>query len=374
MQHPEPPDLAQITAAFAVGPAIGPIEPLGRGLINDTFCVVTAAGSFVLQRINPRVFPDPERIMANLVALSEHASGYTGTGLRIPSLLRAADGTPFVRAADGALWRLMERIPDGVSLAHIEQPDQARGVGGTLGRFHRLTSDLSPGRLGLAFPGFHRTPDYLERHLAARNRAAQTALAVRDDEQAGLQACFDFIDTRHGLAQVLEQALVAGQIRERVTHGDPKLDNILFHREEGRALALIDLDTVQPGLIQHDLGDCLRSCCNRVGESPEQGVVATFDLDLCADILDAYAAETRDVLGPGDVAVLYDSIRLMPFELALRFLTDHLEGDRYFRVAFRGQNLHKARIQLALVADIESKEQAIRAMIAAAFPDHTFAD
>ena len=150
-------------------------------------------------------------------------------------------------------------------------------------------------------------------------------------------------------------------------HGDPKLDNILFDTKRRRALALIDLDTVQPGLIQQDLGDCLRSCCNRSGEeSRDQGSVR-FDLELCAAILGAYAEETRGLLGPGDLAVLYDSIRLLPYELALRFLTDHLEGDRYFRVAYQGQNLEKARIQLDLLADIESRETAIRRLIADAF-------
>ena len=169
-----------------------------------------------------------------------------------------------------------------------------------------------------------------------------------------------------GLATVLEDALAAGRIPLRVIHGDPKIDNILFHVTDGHALALIDLDTVQPGLIQHDLGDCLRSCCNRGGESAELGAVR-FDLGICEQIVSAYAAETRGFLTAADLAVLYDSIRLMPFELGLRFLNDHLEGDRYFRVTHRGQNLHKAGIQFALLADIEAREQAIRAVIAQGF-------
>ena len=166
---------------------------------------------------------------------------------------------------------------------------------------------------------------------------------------------------------MLEDARAQGLIDERVIHGDPKLDNILFDASGRRALALIDLDTVQPGLIQQDLGDCLRSCCNRSGESPQDQGRPDFDLGLCAAILDAYGEETRGLLGPGDIEVLYDSIRLLPFELALRFLTDHLEGDRYFRVTHPGQNLEKARTQLDLVADIESKEPAIREIIANAF-------
>jgi Ser/Thr protein kinase RdoA (MazF antagonist) len=254
----------------------------------------------------------------------------------------------------------MELIPDAVSLARLETAEQARQVGLALGRFHRLTSDLAPDQLGLTLPGFHRTPDYLSRQLALRSEVDPSVF-----DQA-VSACIAFIDARRGLERVLEDALAAGRIHRRVTHGDPKIDNILFHATEGHALALIDLDTVQPGLIQHDLGDCLRSCCNRRGESAASGRVH-FDLAFCAPILSAYAEETRGFLSPEDVALLYDSIRLMPFELGLRFLNDHLEGDRYFRVSHRGQNLHKATVQFALVADIEANESEIRRLISRAY-------
>ena len=232
-----------------------------------------------------------------------------------------------------------------------------------LGRFHRLAAELPRDRLQISLPGFHHTPSYLTRHLRVR----ESTTAANGADGAVLADCFTRIDARLSLAHVLEDARSAGRIAERVIHGDPKLDNILFDATGRRALALIDLDTVQPGLIQQDLGDCLRSCCNRSGEYPQKQGLPNFDLGLCAAILDAYGEETRGLLGPGDIEVLYDSIRLLPFELALRFLTDHLEGDRYFRVAYRGQNLEKARTQLDLVADIESKEPAIRGIIADAF-------
>jgi Ser/Thr protein kinase RdoA (MazF antagonist) len=257
----------------------------------------------------------------------------------------------------------MELIPDAVNLPGIETPRQADQVGAALGRFHRLTRDLDPTRLAITLPGFHRTPNYLARLLAVRDALGPSGL---DPESARLAAR---IDARTELADRLERAQAAGRIRLRVIHGDPKLDNILFHREDGRALALVDLDTVQPGLIQHDLGDCLRSCCNRLGESPEGGDRVRFDLDICTDILTAYAAETRDFLTPGDVAAIYDSIRLMPYELAIRFLTDHLEGDRYFRVDRSGQDLEKSLTQLDLLADIESQEQEIRRIVASLFGD-----
>ena len=352
------PDLHGIVAGFAAGALAGPVVPLGKGLINDTFAVTTTAGRYVLQRVNQRVFPQPERIMANLAVLAAHTAGRDG--LRVPALVAARDGRPFLRTAAGDLWRLMELIPDAVTLERLTSAAQGREVGRALGRFHRLTRDLDPRRLGFTLPGFHCTPDYLAHHLALRAAAGPGA------GDAAQCACMAFIDDRGALAPVLEDALAAGRIGLRVIHGDPKLDNILFHAVNGQALALIDLDTVQPGLIQHDLGDCLRSCCNRQGESA-QGVTVRFDLALCEQILSAYAAQTRDFLTGGEVAVLYDSIRLMPFELGLRFFNDHLEGDRYFRVAYRGQNLHKARVQFALVADIEAQGSAIRALIARAY-------
>ena len=351
-----PPDLRAIVAAFDVGAETGPIAPLGRGLINETFAVTTSAGRYVLQRVNQRVFPDPEQIMVNLAVLATHAANRAG--LRVPALIPARDGRPFLRTPAGELWRLMELIPDAVTLDRLAGVGQARQVGLALGRFHRLTRDLEPTRLGVTLPGFHRTPGYLARHLELR-----AARPPRDD---GEEACMAFIDARVGMVGALEQALAAGLIPLRITHGDPKLDNILFHAAAGHALALIDLDTVQPGLIQHDLGDCLRSCCNRLGESGD-GSRVYFDLALCNAILSAYAEETRDFLGRGEVAALYDGIRLMPFELGLRFLNDHLEGDRYFRVTHRGQNLVKATVQFALVADIEARESDLRTLIDLAY-------
>ncbi len=355
--------LAAIVAGFAIDAPIGPIEPLGQGLINLSFRVQLGSRDWVLQRINGEVFPHPERIMANLQILAERGAEASRLGLKLPALAVGRDGAPFVRTADGALWRLMELIPDAVTLTRLETSDQARGVGTVLGRFHRFAAELPRGRLQVSLPGFHHTPIYLDQHLAAR----ALVKAANEEERAALSGCFARIDERRALARVLEDARAQRLIRERVIHGDPKLDNILFDASGGRALALIDLDTVQPGLIQQDLGDCLRSCCNRSGESPQDQGSSRFDLGLCAAILGAYGEEARGLLGWGDLEVLYDSIRLLPFELALRFLTDHLEGDRYFRVAYRSQNLEKARTQLDLVEDIESKEPDIRGIIADAF-------
>jgi len=347
---------AGIVDRFALPTPVDRIEPYGNGLINATFLVTTEDAHYILQRINGLVFPQPERILANLSVLSTHVATRVPAEPRIPALIVARGGLPCVRDSEGELWRLMEFIPDTEGLTGIEDPEQAREVGRILGRFHRLVSDLAVDRLAVTLPRFHVTPDYLKRF-------EQVLAGSTGVHPQALSKAIAAVTARRARVDVLEAARRAGHLPLRVIHGDPKLDNILFDRTTGRAVSLIDLDTVQAGLVHYDIGDCLRSCCNR-----HSGATDTrFDLDLCRAILGAYADTTDGLLNGAEIELLFEAIRLIPFELAMRFLTDHLEGDRYFRVTKRGQNLHKARVQLALVADIEAKEQAIHHIIAACF-------
>jgi Ser/Thr protein kinase RdoA (MazF antagonist) len=356
---------------FAIDPPVDAIAPLGRGLINDTYRLDASGRRYVLQRINGRVFPEPERIMANLARLARHPEPPEALGLRVPALIPSRTGASFVRDPAGAVWRLMEFIPDTCNLSRIQGESQAREVGRVLGRFHRWTAVLPSDDFAVTLPGYHDTPSYLERLRALSNPAAiqgGSEYADCPDRTAPeIATLLSFIEARLDLAEALDRAVQTGRIALRLTHGDPKLDNILFDRDGRRALALIDLDTIQPGLIQHDLGDCLRSCCNALGEGETDPTRVRFDLALAEAILTGYAEATRGWLSGEDIDCLFDGIRVMPFELGLRFLTDHLQGDRYFKVDRPGRNLIKARIQFALVADIERREPDIRALIETAF-------
>ncbi len=356
-QAPTHASLEIIVEAFEIPSRVATIEPYGRGLINDTFRVAAGGSCYVLQRINGAVFPDPLRIMSNIQALDRQARLHPDLGFRVPALIATRTGEAGLRAPDGNVWRLMTLIEDAVGLARIEHPEQAREVGRLLGRFHTLLQSLPADALGVTLPGFHDTPAYLARFLSALERLE----GARNDPQ--IEIGVRFAIDRQALAMRLADARDRGEIPLRVTHGDPKLDNILFDRDSGRALALIDLDTLQPGLILHDIGDCLRSCCNRSGESANGRTGVAFDLAVAEPILHAYAEQTRAWLSAEEIALIPEAIRLMPFELGLRFLTDHLEGDRYFKVAEPGENLRKAGIQFALVTDIEGKAEDIRAMV-----------
>ncbi len=338
------------------------VRPYGAGLINDTFRVTESdrsGQSFLLQRINATVFRQPQAIVDNLRVLLDHAALRRSAGCRLhlPAMLRTRDGRDLHRDAGGGFWRAMEFIPETRTLQAIENPRQAQEAGRILGCFHAACSDLEPRRLQDALPGFHVTPGYLSEfdHLLAAGVASAPG--------AELRRCIGFVEARRAAVSVLEDAKAGGLLKLRVIHGDPKLDNMLFDRAGRRAVALIDLDTVKPGLWQYDLGDCLRSCCGRMPETPSAPALVRFDLATCRAVLRGYLSVARGCLSTQDFDYLYAAIRLIPFELGLRFLSDHLAGDRYFKVQARGQNLHRASAQFLLTRSIELQESALRDLV-----------
>ena len=333
------------------------IEPLGKGLINDTFLVTEGTRRWVLQRINRQVFNDPGAVMANLRRLTDHAErarrGSPGEPMRLPAVIPTRSGADLHRDESGECWRAISYIDNTRTLHAIGGSEQAREVGRTLGWFHALVSTLDPESLHDTLPGFHVTPAYLQ----AFDAVCADPQPTRSDAD-GLREALDFVDSRRSKADALEQARFCGDLKDHVIHGDPKLDNMLFDAGTGRGVSLIDLDTVKPGLLHHDLGDCLRSCCNIGGEgaSPAEAI---FDLGIFRSILQGYWTEAGPILTANDRDYLFPAIWLLPFELGLRFLTDHLAGDCYFKVRYPGQNLQRALVQFGLARSIETQAGAI---------------
>lgn len=350
--------LTALAEQFTLAGPVRRVEPFGTGLINRTYLVTTNGPRYVLQRLNERVFPDPATILANLARLTAHRLRHPTAGLRLPRLIPSRCGRLGIEDEAGALWRMLDFIADTEVVTQLATSQQASAVGTLVGRFHRLCSELDPRDFAVTLPDFHATPLYLAR---LERIAADLDLAM---QPAKVQAAFAFIAERRALANALEGPRAAGRVPIRIVHGDPKLDNLLFEQGGHRAIGLVDLDTLQPGLIPHDIGDLLRSACHR---RPESDRDARFDVDLCAAVLRAYAAETKPFLAEAEIALIGSAIHVLPFELGVRFLTDHLEGDRYFRVRQPGENLDKAMAQFALVADIEAQATTIRRIIAAAF-------
>lgn len=351
--------LASLASRFAIQGPVVAVEPLGNGNVNDTYRVSTGSGNrYVLQRLNTRVFQRPELVMANLAVLAEHLGQrpVQPPHWQLPRALPLRQGGANWLQSNGEAWRLLSYVEGAESFDTVQGPDHAREVGRALGTFHRLIHDLPAARLADTLEGFHITPAY----LAAYQR---TLAGSRPNPCAASDWCRAFVADREGLAPVLERARQAGRLQLRPIHGDPKVNNVMVCTSSGQALAMVDLDTVKPGLIHYDIGDCLRSGCNRLGEDTEELAAVQFDLALCRPMLAGYLSEARAFLTGADIAHLYDAIRLLPFELGLRFFTDHLAGDLYFKVRHRRHNLERARVQFRLVESIEAQETAIRQLI-----------
>lgn len=353
----------EVANRFLSDEDITSIRPYGNGLINDTFLVETQHRKIILQRINCRVFSHPERIMENMDVLAEHFRNRARIGdthpggFRLPEMLRTQNGQNHFIDAQGGFWRAQEFIPNSRTIEAIGNIAQARQIGIALGRFHAWIQDIDPAKLHRTLPGFHDAPGYLRRFLNASSRPARAAAST------DLLRAISFVEKRWRLARVLQQAQREGKLSLRPIHGDTKLNNFLFDKQGEKVISLIDHDTVQPGLIHFDIGDCLRSCANPAGESPENKASVRFDVDIAHAFLKGYLSEAHGFLTARDHEYLYDAIRLIPFELGLRFLTDHLEGDCYFKTAWPGQNLHRALVQFQLTSSIEAQENTLTLLL-----------
>lgn len=343
-------------AAFCPDGWTCPIRPLGRGNINHTFLVNAAAGPFVLQRINRRVFPEPLRVIDNFARVTGHLAGKQGEdGARFrtarPVLTLA--GTLWHRDHLADYWRGQTYVAHK-SFGTLTGPGQAEQLGRALAIFHRLVADLDVHCLAEPLPGFHNLFQYLREY-----DRLQSILAPDPGGMAGY--CRAAIARGRAQAVALEVAKNAGILTIQPIHGDPKVDNFLFG-DDGKARGMIDLDTVGAGIVHYDLGDCLRSCCNRAGENEGGSGAVVFDLAICRALLEGYFSRSPVLLAAPQRTYIFDAVLAISFELGVRFFSDYLRGNTYFRIDKEGDNLVRAVRQFQLAEDIIRNEEEIRGL------------
>lgn len=351
--------LAHIAQQFVGYGAVSTIRPLGSGNINDTYLVETEQ-PFVLQRINTEVFPQPHRVMDNLCQFVNHASQRLGKAplarrWEVPTVLRTVDNQHHWIDDQGSVWRGLSFVQGTTTFNTIQNQQHATEIGYGLGYFHSLLSDLPCTSLADTLPGFHITPNYLEQYDAI----LPTAEILSFEEHH----CCKLIASHCQQLSVLEDAKANGNLPLRSIHGDPKINNILIDSVTGQATSLIDLDTVKPGLVHYDIGDCLRSSCNPLGEETQQWQSVIFDVELCAAVLKGYLASASTFLNGKEYDYIYDAIWLITFELGLRFFSDHLAGNVYFKTQRPNHNLERALVQFQLAESISIQKQAIQTVI-----------
>lgn len=354
-------NLVNIAAQFANHKKIAQVQPFGNGNINDTFLVtVDEPGSerFILQRINTQVFRHPQLVMRNICRLTQHVHDRLQKSppdrrWETPHVLLTQELQDYWEGG-GSFWRAISFIHGSQSFDTIQNQEHAQEVGYALGMFHNLISDLPPARLADTLEGFHITPLYLQHY---------ETLVKPTAPNADVSYCLKFVSDRQTWAHILETAKAQTKLPLRLMHGDPKINNIMFDTATQKAVSIIDLDTVKPGLVHYDIGDCLRSGCNPAGEESEHWQATHFEPDLCQAILQGYFSIAKDFFTPNDYFYLYDAIRLLAFELGLRFFTDYLSGSVYFKVKYPEHNLIRALVQFKLTESIELQEATLRTII-----------
>lgn len=361
----------KIAEQFNVSGQLASMRPTGSGNVNDTYLAVFrthfSEERIIIQRVNDHVFSKPEWIMENMSILTNHChkqlkseSAEADRIWQLPRIVPCRDGRDFFRDENGDFWRALTLIASATSYDVAQSAEHAYEIGLVLGQFHRLISSMNPLSLRDTLPGFHETPRYLKQYDAVTRSPEALEVLESSMEVRNLQR---FVEERREYVSVLQNALEAGELKVRLIHGDPKISNIMIDDDTGKGTAMIDLDTVKPGLIHYDFGDALRSLCNRAGEeATELGAVA-FDLELCEAFVRGYIVYAKEFLSDSDKKYLYDSIRLITFELGLRFFQDYLAGNLYFKVKYPEQNLRRAQIQFRLCESIETRERKIQELL-----------
>ncbi|NCC83380.1 MAG: aminoglycoside phosphotransferase family protein [Clostridia bacterium] len=348
------------------GQLVGAVR-YGQGHINDTFCVYlqTEAGDclrYIMQRINTDTFKDPDGLMENIVGVTDFlrdASRKSGGNpdRETMTVVRTKDGKNYYRDSVGSCWRVYPFVENTVCLQSVEKPEQFYESARAFGNFQRLLSDFDASKLHETIYKFHDT----------RNRYKAFEEAVLRDavgRSSSVQAEIDFVRARIKDVGYLMDKLDRGELPLRVTHNDTKLNNVLLDKDSGKGIVVIDLDTVMPGLSLHDYGDSIRFGANTNAEDEPDLAKVNFSQEL----FDIYTKGFLETAGASLTKAEKDNLpwgaRLMTLECGIRFLTDHLDGDKYFRTHRPNHNLDRARTQFKLVQDMEAQWDELNAIVA----------
>jgi Ser/Thr protein kinase RdoA (MazF antagonist) len=338
----------------------------GSGHINDTYLVETDQGGrrvrTILQRINRRVFPNPVGFMSNIQRVVSHLHVKMSDlpsqeiSRRVLSLVPASTGESYWQDEDGEVWRAYRFVEGARSFDVAQSPHQVYEAARAFGAFQRMLVDLPPPPLLETLPHFHDTPhrfQVLERMIDSdpKNRAS------------GAGAEIEFCRSRHELSGSLSRLKAAGALSERTIHNDTKLNNVLLDEKTGEGLCVIDLDTVMPGLGVWDFGDLVRSAANPAPEDERDLRKVEVDVNLFKAISRGWLEALSGAISAPERNALLQGAMVITFECGIRFLTDYLEGDLYFRTNRPGQNLDRCRVQLALLRSIEGRQEELEQII-----------
>lgn len=336
--------------------------PYGSGHINDTYVVHCDEGHpapkrYIAQRINHNIFKNVPALMENVQRVTAHLAAKAGPRSRALALVLTTDGRPVVHDEFGNWWRLYHFVEGAHTVDRVTNEAEAREAARAFGEFQAQLADLPGGRLQETIPNFHHT----------RSRFENFRRALAEDKvgrAAEVKPEIDFAFSREADADVLLGLLAKGQVSERVTHNDTKINNVMLDDTTNRAVAVIDLDTVMPGLPLYDFGEMMRTSASSTAEDDPQAANMRLVLPYFRVLVEGYlASAVGGVLNATERAHLAFAGKLMTYENGLRFLTDYLQGDTYYKIKHPRHNLDRCRTQFALVRSIEVEQEPIKRIL-----------
>lgn len=350
--------MASIASNFMFHGKFISAQPYGFGHINDTYLALYDSGNHalkrhILQRINHNVFKDPDAVMQNLVKVTDHLQKKIlhdgGDPLRQTiNLVPTMDGDSYLKTPDGEFWRAEVFIEGAQTYQVPTNPVHYYQAARAFGNFSQMLSDFPVDNLSITIPDFHNTPKRFAAFTDSLSRDPQNRAAHAKPE-------IDFILSRESEISVLVDLAVQGQLSMRVTHNDTKFENVMIDDQTGEGICVIDLDTVMPGWIVFDFGDAVRSGANPANEDEPNLNKVFFEFDVFRHLAHGYLDGALDVLSKIEIDHLAFACRLITLEQAIRFLTDHINGDIYYRIHRVNHNLDRCRTQIKLVQGMESQ-------------------
>jgi hypothetical protein len=338
--------------------------PFGSGHIHDTFLVETeeiGTDDYILQRLNNKIFKNIPQLQSNIERVTEHIRSKLN---KIPGsdikrecleLIETKDGKSWIIDNDGKYWRMYLFIKNHRSYDIVDTPDKAFEGGKAIGRFQAMLSDLSGESLFETIPWFHDIDKRLETFYARMKKDPVNRVASVKNE-------INFVKQRADEMKIILKLGSEGKIPLRITHNDTKFNNILFD-ENDKALCVIDLDTVMPGYVHYDFGDAIRTATNMAAEDEKDLSKVKMNIDLFHSYADGYLSETSGTLNETEKEYLAFAPRLITFTIGLRFLTDYLDGDHYFKIHHEHHNIQRTKAQFRLAESMEEQYDEMRRII-----------
>jgi hypothetical protein len=352
--------LVDISRQFQIYGEILHAETCKIGHINETYTATYNQGGtlvrYIHQKINRSVFKDPVSVMDNLVRVTRHIRmkleqrGVKDVTRKVITVIPTREGRPYYCDPQGEYWRSFVFVERTQTFESVESPQQAFEAGKAFGKFQELVADLPSPRLQETIPYFHNT----------RKRFAALQQAIAEDPCNRAQAAakeIQFALQHESLVDVLLNAQTAGQIPERITHNDTKFNNVMLDAQNGEEMCVVDLDTVMPGLVLYDFGDMVRTTTSPTMEDEADLAKVELQMPLFESLARGYLAGAGSFITPAERSFLAFSGKLITFTIGIRFLTDFLLGDIYFRVHRPAHNLARCRTQFKLAESIEQQEE-----------------